>query len=280
MKAVLLTKDFDEDIKEKVDIILTPQFYWVKKIDIDIKSLKEAKKIAKNLFDLKDDEYIYDAVRLKNHIFAFAIKKNLEIKIEKRYINSIRLAQVELFDYECINLGNKTLKKVNDILFCFPKLESDCKRIEDILKDIKLSKYRVNLDYVNIDKTTLFYLFSSLLILNLYLFSQGYFFKKELIDIEKKRDFLSQKYNLPTTSYQLNSIFNKLKKEKDRIESIKKSLEIFSKKRVKLEKLEFDSKYFYIEIASKKSLDDKFKEFKILESKVAENKYIAKLKYE
>ena len=280
MKIVFYTKDFDKEIKEKVDVILSPEFYWINKIDLDIKSLKEAKKIAKNMFDLDKDKYIFEAIKLDNKFFAIAIKKDLDLKINKKYINSIRLAQVELYKYDALKGKNKTLKKVEDILFCFPETNENLKSIEEALKEIKLSKYKINFDYLNLDKATIFYLFFSLIVINLFFFTQGFFYKKELNKLQEKKEYLSKRYNLPLTTYQLDSIYSSLKNQDEKIKKIKKALELFSKTRLKFEKLEFDSKFYNIVVNSNKNLDNYFKKFIIISSKVENKKYIAKLRYE
>jgi len=280
LKIVFYTKDFDKEIKEKVDVILSPEFYWINKIDLDIKSLKEAKKIAKNMFDLDKDKYIFEAIKLDNKFFAIAIKKDLDLKINKKYINSIRLAQVELYKYDALKGKNKTLKKVEDILFCFPETNENLKSIEEALKEIKLSKYKINFDYLNLNKTTIFYLFFSLIVINLFFFAQGFFYKKELNKLQEKKEYLSKRYNLPLTTYQLDSIYSSLKNQDEKIKKIKKVLELFSKTRLKFEKLEFDSKFYNIVVNSNKNLDNYFKKFIIISSKVENKKYIAKLRYE
>ena len=280
MKIVFYTKDFDKEIKEKVDVILSPEFYWINKIDLDIKSLKEAKKIAKNMFDLDKEKYIFEAIKLDNKFFAIAIKKDLDLKINKKYINSIRLAQVELYKYEALKSKNKTLKKVDDILFCFPETNENLKSIEEAIKEIKLSKHKINFDYLNLDKATIFYIFFSLIIINLFFFIQGFFYKKELNKLQEKKEYLSKRYNLPLTTYQLDSIYSSLKNQDEKIKKIKKALELFSKTRLKFEKLEFDSKFYNIVVNSNKNLDNYFKKFIIISSKVENKKYIAKLRYE
>jgi len=280
LKIVFYTKHFDKEIKEKVDVILSPEFYWINKIDLDIKSLKEAKNIAKNMFDLDNDKYIFEAIKLDNKFFAVAIKKDLNLKIDKKYINSIRLAQVELYKYDALKSKNKTLKKVDDILFCFPETNENLKSIEEAIKEIKLSKHKINFDYLNLDKATIFYIFFSLIIINLFFFIQGFFYKKELNKLQEKKEYLSKTYNLPLTTYQLNSIYSSLKNQDKEIKKIKKALELFSKTRLKFEKIEFDSKFYNIVINSNKNLDNYFKKFTIISSKVENKKYIAKLKYE
>ena len=280
MKIIFYTKNFDEEIKEKVDVILSPEFYWTSKIDLDIKNLKEAKKIAKNMFNLDKDKYIFDAIKLDNKFFAIAIKKDLDLKIDKKYINSIRLAQVELYKYDALKIKNKTLKKVDDILFYFPETNENLKNIEEAIKEIKLSKFKISFDFISLDRSTIFYIFFSLIIINLFFFIQGFFYKKELNKLQQKKEYLSKTYNLPLTTYQLNSIYSSLKNQHKEIKKIKKTLELFSKTRLKFEKIEFDSKFYNIVINSNKNLDNYFKKFTIISSKVENKKYIAKLKYE
>jgi len=282
LKIILYTKDFNEKIKEKVDIILSPEFYWIKKIDFKIKNLKEAKKISKNLFKLPNEEYYFDAFKINDNFFVIAIKKNLDIKIEKKYINSIRLAQIELYDYECIKVRNCIMKKIDDILFCLPlkNLNEKCVSIEEILDKIKLSKHTFNIfNIINIDKEILFYIFASLLIFNVTFLMEAINYKYELNKIEKERQILSEKYNLPINNYQLNAILNDLEQEEKRIIKIKKILEYLSKLPIKnFKKINFDSKIFTIVIESNKKLDKYFKKFKIIDSKIINNKYIIKFK--
>ena len=122
MRVILYTEDFNEKINEPVDVILSPQYYWIKKIDIPIKSLKDAKKIAKSMFKLNDN-YLYDAFELNGSFYAYAIDKNLNLNIDKKFINSIRLAQTELYNYDSFNVSkNHSIQKIEDLLFCFPKL--------------------------------------------------------------------------------------------------------------------------------------------------------------
>ena len=83
MKTILYTKDFNKQIKEQVNVILSPQYYWIKKIDIPVKNRFTAKKIAKNIFDFDEKEYFLDAVKIKDTYFAIAINKNLKLKIPK-----------------------------------------------------------------------------------------------------------------------------------------------------------------------------------------------------
>jgi hypothetical protein len=278
-KVILYTKDFDKKIDYPVDVILSPQFYWIKKIDIPIKNLFQAKKIAKNLFDL-DGMYIYDAFNIDNKYYAVAIPKNLKLKIDKKFIKSLRIAQKELYNYECLNVSeNYSLKKIDDILFCFLK-DKNCPNVDEILKDIKLSNYKVSLDTINLDKTSLFLIFSSFIFLISYFLIGILSYKKELTLIEEKRSELS-KYNLPLTTFQLNAIYSDIKQIDKNQKKLRKDLKIFSNtplsKNEEYIKLSYD-KNFYVKIKTSKNLDKFFKNyFSIIKSNFNNNIYTAKL---
>ena len=285
MKTVLYTKDFNEKIDYPVNVILSPQFYWIKKIDIPIKSLYQAKKIAKNMFDLNENEYIFDAFKIKDSFFAYAVKKDLNLQIPKKYIKNIYLAQSELYDYDCINVSeNHSIQKIEDILFCFPKKEN-CPFFSEILPKIKLSKNKINLNTVNIDKSSLILLFLIFITANLSFLIPGILYKKTLKELENKKYSLSAKYNLPPTTFQIEAIYSELKETDKKQKTIKKDLEFFSKAPLKKEnkfiKLAFDSKNYSVVIKTKHSFDDFFKKrFNIISSSLKDEKYTAKLGHE
>jgi len=60
---ILYTKDFNEYINESVNLILSPEFYWIKKVDIKNISLKEAKKLAPSVLKLPINEFFFDAIK-------------------------------------------------------------------------------------------------------------------------------------------------------------------------------------------------------------------------
>lgn len=280
MKKILYTKDFNEKIKEPVNVILSPEFYWIKKINIPIKSLKDAKKLAKSSFNLKGD-FFYDAFKLKDKFFAVAIPKKLNLKIDKKYIKSIRIAQIEFFDFECIKVNeNYYLKKIDDLIFFFPTPSKNCIPLKEALEKIKLSNKTFS---QKINKTLLVYAGIIFILLNSALLIKAYSNNLEAKKLSLKTENFLKKHNLPPTSFQLNSILNDLKTKVKKQEKIKKDLEFFSKTPLKKEeyyqRLSFDSKNYYVKIHTSKNLDFYFKKhFKILSSNFSKNTYKAKLK--
>ena len=280
MKNILYTKFFNDTINESVNIILSPQFYWIKKIDIPLKSIKEAKKIAQNYFDLEGD-YIFDAIKIENQFFVVAIDKNIDLKIDKKYINSIRIAQSELYQYDTINLDNNyQLKKIEDILFCFPNNTPNAPHINDILKNLQLSKYKIDLfDTIKLDNSSIYLLSISFLLIFSILSSLIYIYKKPINFNDLKQ------YNLPLTKIQLDSILTNLKKIKIKTDKLKKDLYFINQTPLKNSEkfiyLEKTKNSFIVKIKTNQNLNSYFKtRFKIKNYSIKNSIYTAELLYE
>jgi hypothetical protein len=282
LKSILYTKSFSEDINESVNVILSPEFYWIKKIDLNI-PLKDLKKIAKTKFKLNEKEYVFDAFKLNNKSFIVAFKKDLDLKIPKKYINSIRIAQIEFFDYDCIDIDeNKSLQKIDDLIFLLPKTK-ECKKINDVLKEIKLSNKKFNLiNKLNLDKTVLILGVLIFILLNTSILIQTLLIKKEISLIKSNREKFLSSHNLPKTNIQLTSILNSLENEYKTQINLKKSLEYITKTPLKndeyFKKLQYDSKTFKIEVKTSKNLDNYFKKKFNVTSSYKNNVYKATLK--
>ena len=280
MKTILYTKDFNKQIKEQVNVILSPQYYWIKKIDIPVKNRFTAKKIAKNIFDFDEKEYFLDAVKIKDTYFAIAINKNLKLKIPKKYIKSLRIAQVEFYDYDCLNVSeNHSIQKIEDIHFCFPK-KNDCKNVDEILNSLKLSGYKINLFNTFEDKGLILLVAFIFIILNVYLLSFNIAYSKDIKKLNFQKNEFLKKHNLPKTTFQLQSVYENLKNKQLLNDKIKTSLEFISKTPCKeFLKLSFKNDIFYVKIKSDKNLDNFFnKKFQILNSNYKNNIYEARLK--
>jgi len=151
------------------------------------------------------------------------------LKIDKKYINSIIPAQNAFYDYECVEINDKfILKKIDDILFCQPNNKTCPVNIKEALKNFKPSKKGLNLDTLNLDKTSVILIFLMFLFLNVYFIAGIINYKNEMNKLAHKKEEL-KKYNLPLTLIQLNAIYSKLKKTDLSQQRIRKDLEFFSK---------------------------------------------------
>jgi len=266
LRNILYTKYFDEEINENVNVILSPQYYWIKKVEIPVKSLSEAKKIAPSILKLKPNEFFFSAIKFNNQIFVIAIKKNLKLKIDKKYIKSIKIAQFEFYDYECINLPNNySLQKIDDIFFCFPKHKDGCICVDDLLEKISLSPYEFNyLNSLNISKSNLILIFSAFILLIISFITKGIVYKIELNRINNKYTELL-KFNLPLNNYQLNSLIFSLENKIKYNKKIKSILKIVQKIPLKeneyIQKIIFNDDKIELSIFSKRNFDRYFNQF-------------------
>ena len=279
MKNILYTRNFDEKIEENVNVILSPQFYWIKKIEAPIKHKFEANQIAHNIFELNNNEYYFDAIELNNTYYAIAIRKDLKLPIDKKYIKSIRIAQCEFNNIECLNLPNNfSLQKVEDIFFCFPGHKDDCICLYNVLDKLSLSNVEFNFfNKMNISKVSATILILSFIFLFLSFIIRGISYKNTLPSIEQKLNALSQ-YNLPLNTYQLDSIISKLKKENNYQIKLRQYLLFIQntplQNKEKFLELKVYKKRFFIKILSHRNFNDYFsKKFKIISSKQYNNKY-------
>ena len=214
---ILYTKDFNEYINESVNLILSPEFYWIKKVDIKNISLKEAKKLAPSVLKLPINEFFFDAIKKDDDFFVIAIEKDLKIDIDKKFIKSIRIAECEIKE-DCVNLKKGSLKRVGGILFYFNNRCKNGVDIKDVLDNLKLSKYRF--DYVIASFSKSFYY---LLIGSLVLFIFSFLIKGSIYYFEKKR--VEKMSNFSITTYELdsmiNNLLNKVEKKKKLIKVLK-----------------------------------------------------------
>jgi hypothetical protein len=287
LNAVFYTKDFNKKITKPVSVVLSPQFYWIKKIDIPIKSLFQAKKIAKNIFDLEADRYIFGAFRAGGEFFAYAVERDLNLKIERKYIKAVYLAQTELYGYECISVDdNYCIKKVNGVLFCFPKEEGDkCENVDEILKTVKFSGNKITLDTVNIDKSALVLMALVFVLFNAIYGIKTFMYKRQISLNQTVIGEYASKYGLPVTSYQLRSIKETLAETDKKQKQIRKDLEFFSATPLGADdvyrKLLFDSHNYELVINTGKNFNGYFsKRFKLLNSYLKNGQYYAKLAHE
>ena len=230
MRNILFTRHFDEKIEEDVNVILSPQYYWIKKIEIPIQSLKEAKKVAYSILKLNEKEFYFDAIQIDEEFYAIAIRKDLDVKIDKKYIKSLRITQCEFRDVECLNLPNNfSLQKVDGLFFCFPSHKEDCICVGNLLEKLQLSNYTFNIfETINLSKKDLYFIFISFALF-IFIFI-GKFISYSIVnnDLSNKYNNL-KKYNLPMTSFQLDSMIDNYKQKIEYQQRLRKKIKILQK---------------------------------------------------
>lgn len=218
--VVFIAKDTTIVLTQKSDIILSPEFYWVIKKKLNIKHAWQVKKICPSLFDgmLSEGNYEYLVVKRDDAFLLFAYDSNYilehlkKLGINTDFIGNIYFAQNEFLKENVYTIGNKVLVAENDIFMILPKtlVPDQGLDIEQIIFE-RLSKIKISVDKYNlfIDKKSF-----NLIVITLMLYIsctviESFLYKNSLNKIQTLQAELYQKHNLPTTSWQVDSIKKK-----------------------------------------------------------------------
>jgi len=262
-KIVFFTKNSPKYFTGEYSLILSPQFYWVKRVNLPVKSEYRAKKLAPSVFEgslPEGENYFYDVKYEKDRgtfiVIAYSkeyIYKSIREKISpKAKIKGIYFAQYELKDLQtCIAIDKEiSLGNVDGLLIQVP---SACVESEDnvrkYLPKVKLSTKKIKIESLEDSSDVSDYLYY-IVFLGLFLLSQVvvYFaYKSDLSYFEKIKQESLAKYNLPKTSFQLNSIKKSLEKEFKTQKLMKNIL-------LKLDKIDLAKDEKYVDISIEKNI--------------------------
>ena len=247
---------------EKVNIILSPSLYWVKKLSLPVKSVREARKLLPSLFEdtLPDGKYSYSVYKSKDEFFIFAYEDKLildtllKMKIPFSSINNVYFAQSEL---ENINGA----LKVNDsqsievehgiviiVPCCWMEENGDLN-----ISDLSLSKHTVSLQQYShiVDNSSLYKISAILLILSFLIFGEYLITLQKKEQVSKLKDNLYSKYKLKSTTLQNVSMLKKYKdihtKQTKLREYLSYILSINLKDKEKLSKLSIKNEVLNVE---------------------------------
>ncbi len=286
-KIFLTTNSKISNFSSNIDIIISPEFYWVRKFEIPVKTETQARHVLPTLFeDVIDNILIlsYQVIKLGDNIFlcfAYNNKKIFEAikasNIPISNISSIYFAQNECKGFPTFKVDNvKFMYTDEDILVKVPsKLLGKVIELNKVLNKIKVSSHKVQMklynDVINSKYYyALFVIFCVLILLN----SVQYFnYSNEIKKIEKSIEKSRKIATLPSSMLQANAILSKYDK------SIKKELKkrdaieyILTNSKFDLKSLSIKNEIINLEYLSvNKNEVDKFigKKYKILSSKMS-----------
>ena len=229
--------------KGMFDVVLAPQFYWVKKVSLPVKSIGDAKKLAESVYEssLPKGNYSYAVSKEDDKFIIIAYDKEEIGNRLKHYftddakVNAIYFAQYEFpqLDACCTIDTQSSLVNIDGLLMQVPRNCTEPKlTIDDLIKDKKLSKMKVklgSLDHEVMDKRTFILLAASILFVLSAFILEYIDYKKEATALEEAKMALIRKYDLPRTSMQLKSIKTSLEKTFSKQKSLREKLYAFAK---------------------------------------------------
>ena len=218
--------DLEKYGANKVDIILSPSFYWVKEQVLPVKYLREVKPLLPSIFEdsVPEGSYSYTAFKSKTKensfvLVAYSDKFILdtlsEIGIKSSQIRHIYLAQNEFDKLEGnYKVDDEHIVVVKDgIVAQLPALLLPTSE-ELNLQDLKLSKSKIELvKFAHIiDPKSIFKLSIFLFILVLIVAAEYGMRSYEVKKLEAKKEEIFEKKHLKSTMFQNEALANKLKK--------------------------------------------------------------------
>ena len=217
----------------KLNIILSPEFYWVRIFEIPVKYEYEANKLLPTLFEdilndnsqTKELNYEYKAVKLDDERYiCFAYVKSdileaiKEAGISQSQIKNIHFAQTEITQNTKVN-DNYSLVLIDENSPILSKLPNqfapqEISVLEEYLEDLELSKHSISLDYFSdiIELKNAIALSVVLVLLSLVNFYKSYQNNDMIANLEAQKSELIKTYKLPATSFQTKAIVNKYKR--------------------------------------------------------------------
>jgi len=266
-------------LDERVNLILSPSLYWVKKLSLPLQKASEVKRVLPSLFEdtLPEGEYSYYVYKEGEEFFAFAYsdKAILALIQEKGLsvtnVKNIYFAQSELGFIEGAVKINETqsIYMKDDILILLPCCWIDEKG-ELNLEDIKHSKHSVSLtQYSNIDTTALYKIGAILTLFIAILFGEYYLTTKKVEELALKKESEFVKNRLKPTMFENRSILKKYQKRYNIQTKLRQSMSsVLSLRGVVLKSVYLKKKKLLVEFEmfpsrGKKQLEQKLKSKKL-----------------
>jgi len=210
------------ELDEKVNVLLSPSMYWVKKLSLPLQKVSEAKKLLESIFEdtLPPGNYNYSVYKEGEFFFAFAyddkfIIDTLEEKgISVANVANVYFAQSELAFIEGAVKINETqsIFLKDDVLILLP-----CCWVEESgdlnIEDIKLSKHSINLAQFGhiVDNKSLYKIGAILSMFILLAVVELFITTDKIQQIEMDRDGVFEKYHLKATMFQNRAMLKRYK---------------------------------------------------------------------
>lgn len=211
----------DYPLEGPVNIILSPSMYWVKRVSLPVKYLREVRALIPSLFEdnLPEGKYSYSAYRDGEEflIFAYNDKELLDLIAEKGVasanINNVYLAQSEFDTLDApVKISDKSVLSLqNGVVVKLPAaMAPDAAALD--LEGHTFSKQTIHLTRFNqiADKKSQKVFASILGVLIVMFTSEWLITASKVSTILAKQEAVFSEHGLPSTSFQNEAIHAKL----------------------------------------------------------------------
>ncbi|MFT5659643.1 MAG: hypothetical protein ACI9TV_000265 [Sulfurimonas sp.] len=205
------------EIEDKVNVIISPSLYWVKKVALPVKYIRDVKPLLVSLFEdiLPTGNYSYHAYKKGNDFFIFAYEDKVVLDLLKNkgisssQLNNIYLSQSE-FDTISNPIAideNQSLYVKNDLVILLPSSFFDAQESLDI-NNRTLSKHNIRLNQFGhiVNSKSLYTLVGIFSLLIVLLSVEFFIVHDKTLKIQDLKDNLFTKHSLKATMMQNRSM--------------------------------------------------------------------------
>ncbi len=225
IKKIYLTKRSSLEINSKVDLVLSPEFYWIRSFDIPVKTQKEALQVLPTLYEdtLPEQDFEYYCVKIEeNKFLCFAYNNDIILEHIKNsglslsQINTVFFAQFQMINYKSFEIdGNSYLYEKNILIKIPANVSIDTESLSSELSETKVNTNKINMKfYSNVMSSKYIYTLVILLSFLIGINTIRYFsFSNENNNINVKVEKMKNSYDMPQTNIQTKSILGSMQRE-------------------------------------------------------------------
>ncbi len=208
------------EITGKVNVILSPSLYWVKKLSLPVKYTRDVKKLLPSVFEdiLPTGNYNYSVYKSGDDFFGFAYedKKILEL-LTKKGVTFSNIANVYFAQSELTNLTGsakisefQSIYKKDDIVILVP-----CCWVEEglalDLNEIVLSKNTITLQQFShiVDEKSIYNIGAILLIFIVLIASEYIMTTQKIVHVTNEIENVFTQNNLKSTMFENKAMLKK-----------------------------------------------------------------------
>ncbi len=235
------------------NLILSPMFYWVKKVSLPVKKVGAAKKLAESIYEgsLPKGDFAYEVSKAGDEFIIIAYdKESIAKEIGEKFVKNAKVeavyfAQNEFSDLkQCCGIDKvSSLVNLDGLIMQVPRLCTESKEeVSEFLKGRKLSKKKITLGSLAssvITRKEIYALAAGIVLLFSSFVLDWFNYQSATNALQERRSEIISKYKLPQTSIQLKSIKKSLTKTFKTQKKIRDEVYVFNS--ITLKKGEFIS---------------------------------------
>ncbi len=250
-KVLFVSKADHIQERGSYSVILSPEFYWIKKVKLPVKKEKDALKLAPSTFEgnLPAGDFSFAVRKVEDAFIMIAYnKKQIAQELEKVLPYKSDIAQI-FFAQDalgsitaCTAINDKAaLSNLDGIIIQVPRACTDtANTLDDILPQADVAKHAVKLgSFDNVLLSSQDLILAGVLfgLLFVALLGEYIVYKSAVHQLDERKMAVIKEYNLPRTSMQLKSIKKSLLKKFEAQKKLRDLL--FALSNVRLEKGEY-----------------------------------------